>query len=240
MWPHSLVLGVNGVSLVIGTDDEDLIDDLSSWEIDESRSVVDFGLRTRPAQPEVRSAPRILPSLKHGSDLLAATEDVASLRAALLRVIHAATSPVPGNLLRITGSVLERSGVAYVFPSGNLSAVSHRSLARQGITALVGQTVQIDPTLGEVVVDPRFGHDEPGRRLALAGWWFNHREPEVPTTPGEDVARVLGNLASGEHANDPTDVILGLVISAVTRMRPRYVAFGRQALENELTALFGR
>ena len=73
MWPHSLVIGVNGVSVVIGTDDTGVVDFLSTWRVDEERSLVDFGVRTSPVEPEVRSAPRELPQLKHGSDVIART-----------------------------------------------------------------------------------------------------------------------------------------------------------------------
>jgi len=90
------------------------------------------------------------------------------------------------------------------------------------------------------LIDPRFGHDDPGRRLPLAGWWLNHREPETPTAAAEDVARVLGSLATAAHVGDSPEYVLGLTASFVSRLRPRYVAFGRQSLENELTALFGR
>ena len=240
MWPHSLVIGKNGVSIVIGTDDTALLEFLSPWGVEERRSLVDFGLRTKPAQPEVRSAPRILPQLKHGSDVIARTEDVASIRDALLRIVHASTSPVPEGLLRIAGAVLERKGQAYVVPSGNLNAMSHRLLARQGLNVLTGQTVLIDPTMCEVLIDPRFGHDDPVRRLPLAEWWLNHREPMVATTPAEDVARLLGNLAAAAHEDESPAHLLELAAALVARLRPRYVAFGRQSLENELTALFGR
>ena len=240
MWPHSLVIGVHGSAVTIGTDDPGLVGFLEPWRIDEPTSIVDFGLETAPAQPTERSAPRILPSLKHGSEPIARVEDTAFLRDALLRIVVAATSPVPDGLLRVNGTVLERGGVGHLVPEPNLRTVSHRALGRRGITAHVGQTVLVDVATLEVVLDVPLGIDTPGRRLALASWWMNHREPAIPTTPAEDVARLLGNVVVDAELVADQALLCLLASRLVTSMRPRYVAFGRQALENELTALFGR
>ena len=240
MWPHSLVIGVHGSAVTIGTDDPALAGFLERWRIDEETNIVDFGLETASAQPTARSAPRILANLKHGSEPIARAEDATLLRDALLRMITAATAPVPDGLLRVNGTVLESAGLGHLVPEPNLRTVSHRALGRRGITAHVGQTVLVDVATLEVVLDTPLGTDAPGRRLALASWWMNHREPEVATTPAEDVARLLGNLVADSALVTNQASWCALASRLVTSMRPRYVAFGRQALENELTALFGR
>lgn len=240
MWPHSLVIGVHGSAVTIGTDDLAVVGFLDRWRIDKPMSIVDFGLQMAPAQPTERSAPRILPSLKHGSEPIARAEDAAFLRDALLRMIVAATSPVPRGLLRVNGTVLESSGVGHLVPEPNLRTVSHRALGRRGITAHVGQTVLVDVGTLEVVLDVPLGTDAPGPRLALGSWWMNHRDPTIPTTSAEDVARLLGNVVIDAELVADQASLCSLAALLVTSMRPRYVAFGRQALENELTALFGR
>lgn len=240
MWPHSFVIAVNGTLLTIGTDDPDFLGYLRPWVVDEQSALVDFGLQSRPPQPENRAAPRLLPSLKHGSDVLARSDDVDLLRAALLRMITAATTPTPAGMIRVSGAVLERDGGAYVVPEGNLRSFSYRALARQGVLAHPGQSVLLDTSDGTVQLDVALGSTESARRLPLRAWLFNHREPAVPTTVGEDVARVLANLWGDGQTEHLPEQLLASAASLVLRVRPRYIAFGRESLENELTALFGR
>ena len=51
---------------------------------------------------------------------------------------------------------------------------------------------------------------------------------------------LLGNVVVDAELVADQASLCSLAARLVTSMRPRYVAFGRQALENELTALFGR
>lgn len=246
MWPHSIVVGVNRAAVTVGTDDAELVAFLEPWRVDEPRTLVDFGLLLHPEQPEERSAPRVLPSLKFGSDVIARFDDRARLRDGLLRMITAAVSPPADGLLRMSGAVLERSGVAYIVPEGNLRTISLRWLGRFGLVPWPSQTVLVDAASLEVQWDVALGSTGPGRRLPIAGIWLNHREPTVDTTPGEDIARLLGNCVLDGSDLHPGRVgaLAQSMVSLVTQLRsaarPRYVAFGRQALENELTALFGR
>ena len=240
MWPHSFVIAVNGTVLTIGTDDQELMEHLRPWVVPEPSSLVDFGLQAHPPQPENRAAPRLLPSLKHGSDVLARSDDVDLLRTALLRMITASTNPTPVGMIRVSGAVLERDGGAYVVPEGNLRSFSYRALARQGVLAHPGQSVLLDASDGTVQLDVALGSTDSARRLPLRAWLFNHREPGLPTTVGEDVARVLGNLWGDWHTMHSPTQTLDAASTLVSLFRPRYVAFGRESLENELTALFGR
>jgi len=245
VWPHSLVVGINGVAVCVGTDDPAVAEYLAAWRIDEPAELVDFGLRLHPAQPSERSAPRNLPSVHVGSDVLGRSEDTESLRNALLRLIAAVTEPIPQELLRIRGAVLERDSQAWIAPEGNLRTVSLRRLKRSGFGVWFAQTVLIDAEAMQVVIDRPLGSSETMRRLPLAGVWLNHREPTAEVTPGEHLARLLAHCEV-----DPFDTEAdagarsrSMIVSAarlVSAAPVRYVSFGRQALENELTALFGR
>lgn len=234
------MIGVGQVALTIGTDDTDIVRFLESWRIDEPSNLVDFGLLLHPAPPADRSAPRVLPSLKHGSDVIARSDDTALLCDALLRMITAATEPAPPRMLRVQGAVLEHEGRAFVVPEGNARTLSLRALAQRGVRYWPGQTVLIDPRTQHVVLDPPFGSGVPALRLPLAQLWFNHREPTLSTTLGEDVARLLGHCIQPPAHRAVAAAVVDLAEELVERMRPSYVAFGRQALEKELTALFGR
>jgi hypothetical protein len=246
VWPHSFVIGVNGVAVTIGTDDHAVVDHLQQWCIDEPSQLVDFGLELHPVQPSERSAPRNLPNLKVGSDVLARTDDVELLRDALLRVVAAATNDVPAGMLRVSGAVLERDGRGYLVPEGNLRTVSMRVLQRRGVRVWPAQSILVDAARLEVVLDPPLGSNAAPRRLPLDVLWLNHREPNAPTTPGEDVARLLGHCSphpastEGSVTASASQSMVALAATLVASVRPRYVAFGRQALENELTALIGR
>ena len=240
MWPYSFVIAVNGTVLTIGTDDQELMEHLRPWVVPEPSSLVDFGLQAHPPQPENRAAPRLLPSLKHGSDVLARSDDVDLLRTALLRMITASTNPTPVGMIRVSGAVLERDGLGYVVPEGNLRSFSYRALARQGIVVHPGLSVLIDASNAAVHLDAAHGTAESVRKVPLRAWLFNHREPGLPATVGEDVARVLGNLWGDWHAMHSPLQTLDAASTLVSFLRPRYVAFGRESLENGLTALFGR
>lgn len=245
MWPHSLVIGVNGTAVCVGTDDTATLAHLERWRIDEPADLVDYGLRLHPAQPSDRSAPRVLPSLHVGSDVLARSGDTEALRSALLCVLAAATEPCPEGLLRVSGAVLEREGAAWIVPETNLRTMSVRMLNRSGFVVWHAQTTLVDAASMEVVLQRPLGSDDATRRLPLAGLWLNHREPSAPTSPGEDVARLLGNCQLDpaevrDRSGALSSTMLLLAASVVASAPVRYVSFGRQALENELTALFGR
>lgn len=233
-----MVIGVDGTAITVGTDDESLAAYLRRWEIEAPAELVHFGLRVNPEQPTERSAPRELPSLKFGSDVLARSSDVAMLRSALLRMIAAVSTTPSPELLRLRSSMVEFRGHAYLVPEGNLRSVSIRMLERLGIRPWFAQTVLLDPVRGSIHLDPELGSDAGGLALPLGGWWFNHREPGETVSDGEHLARVLGHLDHRRSGDGSTEVLESLVV-LMAAVPPRYLAYGRVELENALTALAG-
>lgn len=228
MWPHSIAVGVGRTAIVVGSDDAHLIAELEPWRVDVDRNLVDFALETDPPQPESRSAPRLLANLRHGSDRLVHSTDVAMLRESLFRMLSAYEHETKPGTLRLNGMLLEREGGAIVVPLDNARLVPVRQLQRLGFTPCYSQSVLIDVATQEVLVDARLGDAQPARRLKLSGIWLFHREAEVHVPAPVSVARVLGNSQSHVSARDAAEL--------VRRIGVRYVGSGRGVLEKELTA----
>lgn len=228
MWPHSITIGLGGTAVVVASDDSSIVEELGPWSVDVERSVVDLALETTPAQPAERSAPRTLPNLRHGSDRIATSPDVAMLRAALMRMLAAHGSRHATGFLRLPGMVLVREGRATVVPLGGARFVAHRQFRRLGFDPVYAQSVLIDVAAVEAVIDAPLGSTESPRRLPLETLFLFHREPDAPVTRGTVVARLLGN-ALGEVALHDAVVLVG-------RVPVRCIASGREALEKALTA----
>lgn len=228
MWLHSITVGLGGTAVSVGSDDGSLIDELEPWRVDVDRAVVDLGFEAFPKQPTERSAPRVLPNIRHGSERVVKSADPEVLRRVLRRMLAAHENAPSSGALRISGMALERKGRAVVVPLGNASLVAQREFERFGFDPIWAQSVLIDIAACEVLIDPPLGSAEDSRRLPLDTVWLSHREPDQHTPLHAVVARVLGNCRASVSLDDA----MALVQSATVR----FVAPGRDALIRELTA----
>jgi len=243
VWPLSFVLGVGETAVTIGTDSPSILEQLAPWRIDEPAALVDFGLELTPAQPEERSAPRLLPNLRHGSDRIAQCDRPEVLSESLRRILGGFAAPPTTTQLRVRGATLVRKGIAYLVPLSNLSSLSYRWLQRHGFDAFYVPSARLDAATVELVIDAELGSETEHRgeqRLPLGGIWFNHRHAEQETTRATDVARLLGHVVLPETAEVTASSVLSNAVHLVAAAPPRYLHHGRVSLENELTALLGR
>lgn len=238
MWPHTVVLRLSDLLVCVGSDDEGFVRGLDPWVVDEERTLVDFALELHPDPPTTAHAPRPLANLRHGSARLVNSLNQSWLRAQLLELLGSLDRRLGPHEVRVDGMVLERNGTAVVFPYESVSLLALRRLEQLGFRPEYSLSVAVDVVRAEVVVGPSLGSDVGPRRLALAGVWLMHRYPDEATTTAIDVARLLGNLDSVLNGGN-ADELLTAAVGLRGRVPVRYLAPGRAALENELTALAG-
>lgn len=228
MWPHSIAVGVGHTAVVVGTDDALLIAELDPWRVEVDRAVVDLVLESTPEQPEQRSAPRVLPNLRHGSTRIAASSNVAMLRNALLRMLGAYADVHAEGYLRLPGMLLVREGRGTLVPLESARLVGPRQFERMGFEPQYSQSVLIDVAAGDAIVDAPLGASGAQFRVPLDVVWLFHRAPDIAVSRAVQVARVLGNAMGPAHLTD--------VVALVERLPVRFMASGRTSLENALTA----
>lgn len=209
MWPHSLVIGVGEVAVCVGTDDADVAAHLQPWAVDEPAGLVDYALTLHPPE-RLRGEPRELPSLRHGTDVLARTQDPDLLRDGLLRTL-AALASTPAGTVRVTGVPLLRDGVVHLAPPELAAVLPSRWLAQHGYTPVWVQSVAVNPTTLQVHIAAPLGSDQEPLVASLHEWWITVHDPTVELTFAQWLTHAAPRLGAVVDAPTDTAALEGLM-----------------------------
>ncbi len=244
MWPHSLVVGIGGTAIRVGTDDADLAAYLEPWRIDQLAEEqadellddppVDYAVELHPPPPANRADPRPLANLRHGTDVIARAADAALMRDGLLRILASFETPAPPHQVRLAGIPILHNGVVDVVPTRYVEQLSHRALGAQGLLAVYVHSVLVNPDSLEVFIDAPLGsHDEP--MVAVLGrWWIASDESDAggsstPLSPAQRFARSASSMLAAVAPFDPD--ALGALARLCERVPPRVSPPGPFTLE---------
>ena len=212
MWPHSLVIGVGEVAVCVGTDDAGLAAHLQPWAVDEPAGLVDYALTLHPPE-RPRGEPRELPSLRHGTDVLARTQDTDLLRDGLLRTL-AALAPSPAGTVRLSGVPLLRDGAVHLAPPELAAVLPSRWLAQHGFTPVWVQSVAVNPATLQVHIAAPLGSDDQPLVAPLHDWWITVHDPTVELTFAQwltHAAPRLGPVADAAAGTAAMEVLMELL-----------------------------
>lgn len=216
--------------MCVGTDDADVAAHLQPWHIDEPAGLVDFGLTMHPpVRP--RGVPRELPSLRHGTEVMARAHDTAALCDGLLRTL-AGLGPAPADTIRLTGVPLLRDGAVDLAPPALAAALPSRWLAAHGYTPVYTQSVTIHPATMAVHIPAPLGSDAAPIVAPLGRWWVTLNDPTASLTFAELMVRTAPRL---DLAVPATAALTGLM-SLMQQLPPLPVSAARGDLQ---AALFG-
>lgn len=239
MWPHSLVLGLGESAVCVGTDDAALAEQLSPWQLAAEphgapEQLVDYAIELHPPKPQHRAAPRLLPSLRHGTATLARSTDVDALRDGFLRILGSFVAPVPRGCVRVLGLPLLRDGAVELVPPHMADHLSGRWLHDRGFTPVPVASVVVDPLTLEARIDAPLiasggsGPDAPALVAPIRRWWCAVPDPAAALGPGRFLAYLAHRIAPPASAADDrqgSDALAALV-RLVHQLPPERIGFG--------------
>ena len=183
MWPHHLTIAAGRTAIGIGTDDEALASLLQPWcialdQLHGTTHRVDFGAELHPPRLALRTAPRAVPTVQHGSRVVGRSTDAAALREGLLRTLGALAADTPPGHLRLSGLPLLRDGGIELAAPEAVDRVAHRGLLARGYTPLYVPSVLVDPATLLARIEAPFGSDEEPVLAPLRRWWTAAPPPD--------------------------------------------------------------
>jgi hypothetical protein len=226
VWPHHIVVGINGLAVSIGSDDPDTIDRLEPWRVDVDTELIDYGLQLHPAPGQDRG-PRRLPRLMHGSCDLIRLHDENELITALLRILASFSEEPHPNVLRVSLMTLVHEGRALLIPIDHGGRISRRWFARKEIQPLYGLSSLIDVEQFTVSVDAPISANASQTATArvsypLADWWLPTVDESRPLSPGHAVAHTMTMVQgiTGDNAQEVLADLAGLVTTRPPSLIP--------------------
>jgi hypothetical protein len=219
VWLHSFVIGIGGLAVCVGTDDDGLAAALSPWVIDAPATLVDFGAQLHPP-PAARGSARVHPNLRHGSDWIASAPDPAVVREGFLRILGAlAGEPAPGEF-RLAAVPSVRDGAVDLLTVPEVSHGSYRRLSRGGSKLLLVDRVDVDPAALTVRIAAPLGSSDPPLVWPLRSW---HTVPLGPS-PDAPLTLVVASAAPRLVADAATGAAaLDGLLRLVQQLRPERV-----------------
>ena len=223
MWPHSIVVGIDGFAICVGSDSNEVIDRLQPWAIDVVSDIADYALELSPESSTEISGLRRLPRLMHGTCDVIRLRDIEALSEALMRVLGSFKKLDGDGLLRIGLVPVVSGDRAVLIPIEQVGRMSRRWFAKHGVEPLYGISSVID--VEEMTVTPEAalggGRGLSEHSYSLHEWWLSSTDPSVGLGNGEAVAQTMRytNPRSPKEAQR----VLELAATLVRQQRPSLV-----------------
>jgi hypothetical protein len=138
VWPHSIVIGIQGLAVCVGSDSAAVIDQLEPWRIDVDSDIADYGLELAPQRSANNAGLRRLPRLAHGTCDVIRLRDTATLIQALMRVLGSFNQLPSDRLLRIGLVPVVSADRAVLLPIEYVGRMPIRWFTANGFEPLYG------------------------------------------------------------------------------------------------------
>jgi len=194
VWPHHIVVGVNGVAISVASDTPEIIALLEPWRVAVDAELVDYAIELDPPPPDSPRGMRPLPRLTHGTCDLFRLRDPDQLTLALMRILASFSAPAEPDRIRVGLMPLVHQDRALLVETAHAGRISPRWYRAHSVTPIYGLSSVVNVSTLTVEIDePLLGGTTSATptSLPLLDWWLPSADVSLGLSPGEAVAFVM-------------------------------------------------